>query len=175
MKPSSFFHHCPRCGVRPDFPPENVLVCRACGFTYYFNAALAVAAVLLDPEDRILLIERAREPARGKLALPGGFVEIGETAEAALSREIREEVGLEVREFEFLCSRPNEYLYSGITYPIVDLFFTARLVSIHRAVALDEVASIEWRGLREIDLERIAFRSVREALLILQSRESTVG
>jgi len=174
VKPSSFFHHCPSCGARLKQTIGNPLVCPACGFTYYFNPALAVAGILLDPANRVLLTRRAHEPAQGKLALPGGFVESGEAAEVALSREIQEEVGLKVTGFDYLCSRPNEYPYRGVTYPVLDLFFTARVPTSGEAVARDEIAGIEWVSLEVIDLEQIAFRSIREALQVL-SRKNAAG
>jgi 8-oxo-dGTP diphosphatase len=56
-----------------------------------------VGAVIHDASARILLIKRANPPAQGLWSLPGGRVEPGESAEAAVVREVREETGLHVR------------------------------------------------------------------------------
>lgn len=57
---------------------------------------LGVGAVVLDGQGRVLLVKRAHEPLKGEWSLPGGGVEVGETLEAAVAREIREETGLAV-------------------------------------------------------------------------------
>ena len=51
--------------------------------------------VILDG-DRVLLVKRAHEPLKGEWSLPGGGVELGETLEAAIAREVLEETGLKV-------------------------------------------------------------------------------
>jgi 8-oxo-dGTP diphosphatase len=56
---------------------------------------LAVDCVVFDKTGRLLLIRRANPPFKGRYALPGGFVEIGETVEQAALRELREETGVE--------------------------------------------------------------------------------
>ncbi len=60
----------------------------------YRNPALAVDAVVIK-NGRILLVRRKNEPYKGKLALPGGFVEYGERTEDAVLRELREETVME--------------------------------------------------------------------------------
>jgi len=56
-----------------------------------------VGAVVRDDAGRLLLIRRGHEPSRGLWSLPGGRVEPGESLEAAVVREVREETGLDVR------------------------------------------------------------------------------
>ena len=46
--------------------------------------------------DRVLLVQRGQEPLKGEWSVPGGVVEVGETLEAALAREVREETSLDV-------------------------------------------------------------------------------
>ena len=58
--------------------------------------AIAVDCVVFGSGGRLLLIQRKNAPFKGKYALPGGFVEFGETAEDAARRELREETGLKV-------------------------------------------------------------------------------
>lgn len=56
---------------------------------------LTVDCVAFDHRGRVLLIRRAKPPFAGQFALPGGFVDIGETVEAACRRELAEETGIE--------------------------------------------------------------------------------
>ena len=52
--------------------------------------------------DAVLLVRRGNEPSRGRWGLPGGVVELGETVEEAVAREVREETGVEVRPLRLL-------------------------------------------------------------------------
>lgn len=170
MKPQQLFRYCPRCGREQDAPAGNPFHCASCGHTQFFNPAAAVAAILLAPDGRALFLRRARDPGKGKLGLPGGFVDIGETAEEALKREIREEVNLEVGALEFLCTLTNEYDYKGVTYPVLDLFFVVRAASVSGATALDDVESLSWLEPRHLDLREMAFQSNAEALRRFMAR-----
>ena len=66
-------------------------------FTYsYPRPAVTVDAILVSPRNSVLLIERGREPFKGKWALPGGFIDMDEELEIACQRELEEETGLKV-------------------------------------------------------------------------------
>jgi 8-oxo-dGTP diphosphatase len=57
---------------------------------------LTTDCVIFDGRERVLLIRRKNEPFKGDYALPGGFIDIGETTEAACRREVLEEAGIVV-------------------------------------------------------------------------------
>ena len=63
---------------------------------------LTTDCVICDRDGRVLLIRRANEPFRGAYALPGGFVDVGETVEAACRREVLEEVGIAIAELRLV-------------------------------------------------------------------------
>jgi ADP-ribose pyrophosphatase YjhB (NUDIX family) len=136
----------------------------------YFNPAAAVAALIVRDDGRALFIRRAKEPARGRLGMPGGFVDEGEGAEEALRREVREETGLVLHGLEYLGSHPNRYPYEGVTYHTVDLFFVGSTDEPERAAALDQVDDILWLDPFEVPLEELAFESMRAALAVYRER-----
>lgn len=169
--PLPCYRHCPACGspeVEAHRPPQ--LVCRACGFHLYFNPAVAAAALVVDEQGRLLLLRRQREPRQGFWALPGGFVDIGETVEAGLRREIREEVGLEPEAFDFVASFPNSYPFKGVTYPVLDLFFHTRVRGVELRVDAEEASEHKWVSRDEIKLDEIAFPSLRGAIAVWLQR-----
>lgn len=164
--PWHVFRFCPRCGVAraPASQGARPLRCEACDFLFFFNPAVAVAALIVRDDGKALFIRRATEPAKGRLALVGGFVDVGESAEQALRREVREEVQLELDQVQWLSSHPNDYAYHGTIYPVVDLVFLARTADHERAAALDGVASFEWVDPQVVDLDDLAFPSMRDAV-----------
>jgi len=109
-------------------------------------------------------VQRAMDPAKGKWTVPGGFVDPGETAEAALRRELREEVGLDVGALVYLGSEANEYHYREVTYPVLDLFYVTAAEAPERAATLDGVAGLSWLDPHAVAPEELAFPSVRRAL-----------
>jgi 8-oxo-dGTP diphosphatase len=104
--------------------------------------ALTTDCVIYDGKGRVLLIRRGNAPFKGAYALPGGFVEIGETVEAACRREVKEEVGLELGPLRLLG------VYSDPTRDprghTVSVVYVARLSNDAAAVAGSDAAAVEW-------------------------------
>lgn len=166
MRPVELFRFCPRCAS--PRPAENhgrtPLRCGGCGLVFFFNPTVAAAGLVFGPDGRVLLVRRAKDPAAGKLGVPGGFIDFGESAEDGLRREVREEVGIEIDRPRFLVSFPNTYPYREVLYPVVDLYFTAVAVNPETARPLDAVAGIEWRHPRDVPDDEMAFASMRVAM-----------
>lgn len=162
--PSALFKHCPRCAAARTGEGDAVrFICEACGFVYYYNVAVSAAVVIASSNGELLFIRRARDPGKDKLAFPGGFIDRGETAEGAAIREVREECGVRLDRVAFLLSFPNLYAYREVEYPVVDLFFTARVES-RRASALDDVTEVVWAPAANLREDDLAFPSHAAAL-----------
>jgi 8-oxo-dGTP diphosphatase len=70
------------------------LYCEHCREAIYENPIPATCLVVIDNQDRVLLVKRSVEPKLGFWCLPGGFMELGETPEQGALRELEEETGL---------------------------------------------------------------------------------
>lgn len=160
--PDGVFRYCPKCAMAAmRVVGSKLLRCEACGFELYMNPAAAVAGVLVDADRRMVVTVRGKEPGKGLWDLPGGFVDPGETAEEALAREIREEVGLEVTAMRYLGSWPNVYEYGGIKYRTLDFGFVCEADEIERARVMEsEIAQVLLLTLEDVDLGQFAFKSV---------------
>ena len=98
------------------------------------------------------------------LDLPGGFVNQGETVEDAARRELREELHIDVKKMSYLFSFPNKYLYRGIEYDTLDMIFHVCFDSPPEIIADDDLEEALWVECDDIDYEKIAFSSLRQAV-----------
>jgi ADP-ribose pyrophosphatase YjhB (NUDIX family) len=113
--------HCSFCGhaFQPDAPWPRT--CDQCGQVSYLNP-LPVAVTLVPVDDGLLAVRRGIEPGRGRLALPGDYINLGETWQQACAREVNEETGLiidpaEIREFAVRSAPDNALLVFGLARP----------------------------------------------------------
>ncbi len=88
--------YCSYCGQRFEPGQPWPRLCRACGQTTFANP-LPVAVVLLPVDTGVLVVRRNIEPQIGQLALPGGYINLGESWQQAGARELLEETGIVVQ------------------------------------------------------------------------------
>lgn len=88
---------------------RNRKVCSECDTILYQNPLPTTAALIVNENNEILLVQRAFPPAKGEWSLPGGFMEIGETPEEGIRRELKEETNLDGEVRELIGVAPSQY------------------------------------------------------------------
>lgn len=130
---------------RRRFPIGNLPVmpagCYASLMAAPLTPLLTVDAVVIDRAGRVLLIRRKNPPYKGHYALPGGFVDVGETVEDACRREVLEETGVRIGRLTLIgvYSEPNRDPRAHTA----SVAFLAR-VAARKAVAGDDAAAADW-------------------------------
>lgn len=161
--PRNVVKYCPKCGSSQFLSHDDKsFKCGSCGFHLYFNASSAVAVLVADENKRLMLVTRGVEPDYGKLDLPGGFVDPGETAENAVKRELFEELGMKVKSVRYFSSAPNEYIFSGFSVFTTDLAFVAVPESISGLKAMDDILEFRFYAEDELDYGDIAAPSIKK-------------
>ncbi|CAM3139124.1 NUDIX domain-containing protein [Vibrio rarus] len=168
--------YCPKCGVKSLAAHNNQFICAECDFTFFQNMAAAVMAAVIkkDVQQQVMLLvaTRSRHPGKGLWDLPGGFVDPDESAEHALKRELKEEIGVEPASLQYLVSYPNTYPYKTVVYKTCDMVFLVTLPSQAQVVAADDVESLQWLPLADIDLNGFAFESTKQAVQTVRAHLS---
>lgn len=155
------YKFCPKCGAPfskrrlKEFEPER-LVCAQCFFVMYLNPKVAAGAVV-DFKGGIVLLRREIEPRAGFWVHPGGFVDRGETLEAAAKRETWEEVRLEVEIGRLLGA------YSFADSEVVVASYAATTISGTPTVG-DESLEVRVFQPDQIPWDELAFPSTHIAL-----------
>ena len=166
----NLFSYCPKCGS--DNTLENVansIQCARCGLVYYLNPSVAVVALLRNEKEEILFTKRKFDPQKGKYDFPGGFVDMGESLEHALERELMEELNLEIVNPIYFGSFPTVYPFKGCTYYPVDTVFECTVKDWSCLRTGDDVEAVCFRSVFKILDEELAFPSHRLIVKELQS------
>jgi 8-oxo-dGTP diphosphatase len=133
--------------------------------------ALTADCVAIDARGRVLLVRRGNPPFKGRYALPGGFVEIGETVEDACRRELREETGVEAGRLDLvgIYSDPERD-------PRGHTCSAAFLARVGRAAATagDDAAAVAWvEDWSQLPLAFDHARILQDAQRLLRRRRRT--
>lgn len=156
------YHYCPSCGApltqRQAFGRLRQ-ACRYCGFIYFRDPKVAVAAIVSDGP-RVLLVRRAVVPRQGFWALPAGYMDADELPEEATVREIAEETGLQVRLTGLRTVAP---LAGWAERRGILLVYGAEPLS-GEASASDDVSEVSWFTEETIPWDALAFESTAQVL-----------
>ena len=154
------FNYCPRCGTKTNLQEKFHklrAVCPNCGWIHFADPKVA-AAVLIEQDQRVLLVRRVNEPYRGMWTLPAGFVDAGEDPARAAERECLEETSLTVRAMWVLDIIAGREHPRGADFIIV---YSAQIIS-GNAIAGDDADQIGW--FERSDLPPLAFHATQKIL-----------
>jgi ADP-ribose pyrophosphatase YjhB (NUDIX family) len=162
---------CPRCAERlewrgVEYPDVLHPVCTKCGFILWQNVKPSVDALILrgDASHTEILLGRQSSPrANGKWCIPGGFLNAGDRIEAALIRECRREMCIEIAVGDLVGA--FEAMFYDI--PMVDLIYVCTIVS-GEPRAADLIDDVRWFPLD--DLPELALDFEREAIDVLRRK-----
>jgi mutator protein MutT len=146
--------------------------CQTCSNVFFINAASAVIALIRNERAEFLFTRRKNEPAAGKLDLPGGFVNIGEQAEEAVKREVKEELNLDVRVAKYYTSLSNRYLYGGIVYFTLDLVYICMCEDLSCISANDDVSDFCFISPLRVKMADLGLESVKGIISLIQQNPS---
>ena len=156
---------CGRCGMPTQHGSgERMLKCPSCGNSIYPKIAPAVIVALTDG-DRIMMT-RYNGRAYKRYALIAGFVEIGETAEETVIREVKEEVGLKAKNVRYYKSQPW-----GTEQDLLLGYFCELDGDDTVTMDEDELSTAEWVYRDDMDMEDDGFSLTREMMVAFQKGE----
>jgi len=128
---------CGRCGTPTnDKPGERAKLCPACGYVAY--PRISPAMMVLVTRDREVLLARANRFPNAMYSALAGFVEPGETIEDCIHREVREEVGIDVKDLQYFASQSWAFPHSLM------IAYTARYAGGELRPDPTEIEDVRW-------------------------------
>lgn len=161
---------CRRCGERLTNVERHVYKC-ANGHVIFANRDPSVGVFFITPDKHVLLSVRGIEPHKGKLDAFGGFLDQGETFEAAAIRELSEELSLEPEDYEelrYLGSALGDYPYKDETIQVITVLFWTKLTSDKPLKPDDDVFAVRSLPLHQVDFAELHDDDIRVGIQRLQ-------
>lgn len=126
MNEKEAFKFCPRCGnsLTAHQNYKDHLICPRCKFTFFLNQKPTISAIILNDKQEVLVTKRNFEPDKDTWEVPGGFVDKYETAEDAVRREVKEELGINILNPKYIFSLTCSYEIKDVSYDVLVMYFT---------------------------------------------------
>lgn len=137
--------------------------CSSCGFVFYINPAPAIAVIIENDEQQILLTKRKHDPKKGYWDLPGGFIVPGEDIDTSAKRELKEELGVDIEVKKVVGFYTGEYIFQNVAYPVLDVAIVAKIIDGNPSPA-DDVAEYAFFPKEKAQQQQLAFSRVRREL-----------
>src|SRR3989338_526892 len=150
------FRFCPKCGGHFKEKTDNFLRCDTCDLRYYINPRPCNAVIIENNKNEVMFIERKFDPKKGMLDLPGGFVDLNESFEDSVYREIKEELQVNITNLRYLGSYYDLYEYCDITYHTLCCVFSGSINN-QQPIPTDDVATIRYFSKDQIPFNKLAF------------------
>lgn len=154
--------YCSRCKTKLNKTSSNLRDCSNCKLHLYINPVTTNGAVLKNEKGEILLVKRKFDPKKGYWDIPGGFVDLGETIEESLRRELKEELGITIKDFKYLTSKIDMYEYRGINYQTLGTIFEGSISSKEKMEASDDIDGFKFFSIKNFPIDKLAFKSLEE-------------
>ncbi len=161
------FKYCPKCSGKLEFRKEDLKnpVCQDCGFKFYQNSKPTASALIYDEKGRVLLSKRSIEPHYGCWDIVGGFLEEGEDPKDGLRREVKEEIGVDIKIEDIVGIYIDKYynkkeLDDSYTF---NVYYASKII-FGEPKLLEEISELKWFLENEIPWDKLAFDNTKSAL-----------
>src|SRR3989344_6253125 len=166
MKRSLAYKYCPQCGHLLTKKGPYYLECDN-NHPYYVSPKPTVC-VIIEKNQKVLIVKRGKEPHKGKWEFPGGFISPGDKIVSSAIRETKEELGVIIKVNGFVDSYVDIYPFKGVDYEVILFYLTAEIIDgeLTPSEEVTEFKFVEKRILPDIDFGFEADKRAADGLFL---------
>ena len=165
-------NYCSHCGsskLHQKQPTEDThkrIVCGECARVHYHNPTI-ICGCIIEQDDKVALCLRAIEPQKNTWTIPAGYLEFGESTEAAAQREALEETGMEVEIRELYSVFNVQHMHQ------VYIIYRAQFVQKNQEMGHESLA-VKWFTEQTLPAEQLAYPAIK-TMLLRHAKERKAG
>jgi ADP-ribose pyrophosphatase len=165
-------NYCSHCGSsklhqkKPTEDTHKRIVCDQCARVHYHNPTI-ICGCIIEQGDKVALCLRAIEPQKNTWTIPAGYLEFGESTEAAAQREALEETGMEVEIRELYSVFNVQHMHQ------VYIIYRAQFVQKNQEMGHESLA-VKWFTEQTLPAEQLAYPAIK-TMLLRHAKERKAG